>query len=275
MLESNEYIKALGSLSKYVPEFESLCKKYGLSSEQRYVDRDGNERGQYILLLDMYTRRKVGIYPTIEEIQADFSALDIARMLRQLLYLDGKSFSLNGQEYRNPTLGGLLIQFLTEALGKRVEKKESLNSSNPNYPLIGKPVMILSKGGSTGRAYIIPYPEGAKPQQKGFSNAELNAIIDYESKAREEWEKSQGNTERWEGKGKSRLPELGRMAQVIKDLLPLDWKVVDKHNFVAEYMRGAGFLDFKNEERLQEFDGKNRKQKDREVRNWLKAYWGV
>ena len=133
--------------------------------------------------------------------------------------------------------------------------------------------MILSKGfGSTGRAYIVPYPEGAKPQQDGFSDAELGAIIDYENKAKEEWERSQGNTERWEGKGKSRLPELGRVAQEIKDLLPLDWKVVDKHCFVAEYMRRAGFLDFKGEAWLMGFDNKERQQRDRMVRDWIKAY---
>ena len=280
MLESKEYLKALGSLSKYIPEFESLCARYGLSSKQRYVDKDGEERGQYILLLDMYTRRRAGIYPTNEEVQADYSALDIARMLKQLSLYSGGYFTLqvmsDVQDYRNPDIGTILIKSLTEALSRRVEKIPSLNSSNPNNPLKGKPVMLLSKGfGSIGRASIIPYPKGVEPQQDGFSEAELTAIIDYENMAKEEWEKSQGNTERWENIGRSRLPELGRMAQEIKDLLPLGWREVDKNNFVADYMRGAGFLDFKKEVWLGVFDKKSRQQKDRMVRNWLQAYGGV
>ncbi|MBQ6416241.1 MAG: hypothetical protein IJJ65_08335 [Butyrivibrio sp.] len=220
----------------------------------------------YYYLLDLFQRRRQGKSFTTEEILADFSALEIARMLKQLSFSSGNFSLLVGgvsKDYSSPALVGILKQSLEEALGARVEK--------------GKKHLILSKGygagGDEGRAFLIEYPEGCTPKGEGFSNTELDAIIAFEEGLEVEVKKMQGNKERWEKEGGSRLPELGKLSEwIIDNYLPQEWQAVDKNNFVADYLFQAGFLDFKAEVWKAGFKGKNRQQKDRMVRDWMKAY---
>ncbi|MCR4864881.1 MAG: hypothetical protein K5850_06975 [Bacteroidales bacterium] len=237
-------------------EFDALCSQYG------FPVGDSN----YYFLLDLFRRRKQGKSFTDEEILADFSALDIARMLKQLSFSSG-NFSLlvggGSKDYSSPALVGILKQSLEEALGARVEK--------------GKKHMILSKGygagGDEGRAFLIDYPEGCTPMGEGFSNKELDAIIAFEEGLEVEVKKMQGNKERWEKEGESRLPELGKLSEwIIDNYLPKEWQAVDKYNFVADYLFRAGFLDFKGEVWKGGFRDKSRKEKDRMIRNWHLSY---
>lgn len=240
-------------------EFDALCSQYGLPVG------DSN----YFFLLDLFQRRRQGVSFTDEEILSDFTALDIARMLKQLSFSKGY-FSLKvvgdrEKDYTNPALVGIIKQSLEDALGKRVEK--------------GDNNMLLSKskgygaGGDQSRGLLIPYPEGYTPQEVGFSDVELQCIIDFEEGLAVEVKKMQGNKERWEEKGKSRLPELGKLAEwIIINYLPKEWKEVDKHNFVADYLFNAGFLDFKSEIWKAGFRDKKKEQKYKMVLDWIKAY---
>ena len=237
-------------------DFEALCNQYGLPVE------DSN----YYFLLDLFRRRRQGKSFTTEEILADFSALELAGMLKQLSY-SGGAFSLvvGGvkKDYNSPLLVEVLKQSLVVALQARV-KKCGAN-------------MILSKGygagGDEGRAFLIPYPEGCTPQEGGFSEVELNCIIDFEKGLAVEVKKMQGNKERWEKEGASRLPELGKLAEwIMQYYLPEDWLPVQKLNFVADFLFLAGFLDFKGEVWKAGFKDKNKQQKDKMVRDWVKAY---
>ena len=238
-------------------DFDALCSQYGLPVG------DSN----YFFLLDLFQRRRLGVSFTDEEILAELSALEIARMLKQLSNSSG-AFSLAvGRRkpiiYISPALVGILKQSLEDALEARVEK--------------GKKHLILSKGygagGDEGRAFLIEYPEGCTPKAEGFSNRELDAIIAFEEGFEVEVEEMQGNKERWEIEGGSRLPELGKLSEwIIDNYLPKEWQAVDKYNFVADYLFRAGFLDFKGEVWKGGFRDKSRKEKDRMIRNWLMSY---
>ena len=247
-------------------DFEALCGHYGLPVG------DSN----YYFLLSLFSRRRKGISFTTEEILADFSALDIARMLKQLSFSNGV-FSLIvksiKQDFSNPALVEGLKQFLVDALQARVKKVEHLKKGEESLGA----TMILSKGygagGDEGRAFLIPYPEGCTPQEGGFSDVELDCIIDFEGRLAVEVERMRGNKERWEPEGASRLPELGKLAELIEDnYLPKEWQSVDKHTFVADYLFRGGFLDFKSDLWKAGFKGKGRKEKDRMIRNWIQAY---
>lgn len=252
--------------SSIMADFEALCSQYGLPVE------DSN----YYFLLDLFQRRRQGKSFTTEEILADFSALEIARMLKQLSFSGGAFSLIVGavkQDYSSPILVEVLKQSLVDALQARVKKVGNLKKGEESLGA----TMILSKGygagGDEGRAFLIPYPEGSKPQEKGFSEVELDAIIAFEEGLAAEVEKMQGNKERWEKEGTSRLPELGKLSEwIIDNYLPKEWQAVEKYNFVADYLFKAGFLDFKGEVWKAGFSGKGRKEVDRMIRNWIQSY---
>lgn len=262
--------------SEALRDYEALTSDFGLPNE----NGDGS---YYILQLMFVGRRRMqyymaeidsnkvsaedlpegwdsGLVFTFEEICSDFSALEIARMLKQLEKSNGE-ITIEGGGRKNkysPELVEILKQSLNEALEQRVKK--------------GKDMMILDKGyggGFTGRAFIIECP-GVDGTQKGtsFSKEELDAIISYETKAKEAWEKTQGNKEEY---GRTRLTELGKLSNEILAMLPKDWKVSHKQDFAIGFLRGAGYLDYRGEGWLEGFDDKTQLEKRREFRNWIRA----
>jgi len=245
---------------EFESEFDALCLEYDLP-----------KRGyNYVSLLTIYVNRRNGGFPTDVEILSDFTALDIARMLKQLSFSKGAfSLAVGGlsKDYDNPKLVEVLKKSLADALAERVEK---MNSNGVNYMILYKAI------GRRRRGFSLPYPAGCSPQEVGFSNEELNAIIDFELGHMAEVEKMKGNKERWESDGSSRLPELGRLAEMIMEYLPKDWPKVDQLNFVFDFLFKAGFLDFKSEDWKAQFSGivksRIRKMKDRMVRNWVSSY---
>ena len=251
--------------NSFIAEFEALAEKYGLPKEGGSINENRLDQlaSNYQLLQLIYVGRRSGQYFTSEEIVGDFSALEIARMLKQITQAEGDRFKIDYEGwiewYNSPQLVVVLRQSLTDALSQRVKK--------------GNGVLVLFKGyggGDTGRAFIIELPKGIKPQQGGFSEAELDAIIHSEKEAQSAWEITQGNKERNTDNVKSRRPELRDIAEHILGLLPTCWQKVDRYNFVADYMRGAGFLDFMSRVRLMEIDRMDKKQRSTMVRNWLR-----
>lgn len=238
--------------SGILADFEAICGEYGLPAEG----------GNYYFLLDTFTRKRSGMAYTIEEILEDDLALELAEMLKQLSSSFG-GFSLQTgakKDYKNPALVEVLKEALEAALQGRVEK--------------GREHMILSKGygsgGDQGRAFIIPYPEGSTPQEKGFSKEELEAIITYEKEQRGLVEKMKGNVKNYSAP--TRNPELGKLVVFLKQYLPEEWNEATQNSFLADYLCGAGFLDFKGKAWLDGFRDKLKAEKDRQVRDWINSY---
>lgn len=240
-------------------DFEALAEKYGIpkTGEQ---DLTSN----YIILQCIYVSRRMGKYKTSEEIISDFTALDIAKILLQLRYSKG-NFSIEtrgvSQKYSNKTIVEVMEKSLIDKLGCYVEK--------------GAGCMLLKKGaggGFTGRGFVIEYPVGVESHPAGyFSDEELQLLISYEMEKFNDWKLTQGNKQRWEDGGKSRLPELGKVASMIDCYLPNDMKIVDKYNFIAEYMMDAGFLEHMSEDWKVLFNMKDKKGKVRVVKDWIKS----
>lgn len=234
-------------------EFEALCGKYGLPEGE----------GNYYYLLDTFRRRRARKSFTTEEILSDFTALELARMLKQLV-LCGGGFSLvvGGvkKDYNSPALVEVVKQSLEDALQARVRR--------------GRNHLILSKGygagGDEGRAFLIPYPEGHKPQASGFSEEELEAIIRKEEELAEEVEKMKGNKMNYTTY--TRNPELGRLVSFLYQYLPQEWSDATRNAFLADYLCGAGFLDFKGKAWVESFKEKVKEDRDRQVRRWVEAY---
>lgn len=243
-------------------KFLALCAEFGL------------ERTSVIALLDNFRRKKSGLGKTDVEIISDFSALDCARMIVQLsTYKGDVSLWIGGnKQVYSPAIVEVMKGSLMGALCQMVEKKEN--------------ALILKKGqgadGDRARAFVIPCA-GSNPQADTFSMVELNALIDYESKKQKWVKKMEGNTERWEEEGNSRLPELGKIAYEIltmevntesgkKSIFPDGMKETDKYNFISEYMLLAGYLDFKPENWFFNFVNKDKYEISTSVRDWIKAY---
>lgn len=236
-------------------EFDALCASYNLP-------KGGYS---YVSLLTIFANRRNGGFYTTEEILADFSALEIARMLKQLSFSNGDfSLVVGGvtKDYNSPTLVGVLKQSLEDALKSRVEK---VNDNGVNYLVLYK-----TFGRGKRRGYYLPYPNGCTPQEGGFSEVELNCIIDFEKGLAVEVEKMQGNVRN--NTTPTRNPELGGLVLDYKQYLPEEWKGATQNAFLADFLCGAGFLDFKGESWLEGFKEKAKAEKDRLVRNWIASY---
>lgn len=239
---------------EFESEFDALCLEYDLP-----------KRGyNYVSLLTIYVNRRKGGYPTLEEFLADFSALEIARMLKQLSFSnEGFSLVVGGltKDYNSPTLVGVLKKSLVDALAERVEK---VNSNGEHY-------MILYK--SVGRkkwGFCLPYPAGCSQQKVGFSEGELDALIGFENRQKVEVEKMQGNVRN--NTTPTRNPELGKLVLSLKQYLPEEWNPATQNAFLADYLFSAGFLGFKGKSWLEGFREKNKAEKSKLVQDWIKSY---
>lgn len=238
-------------------EFDSICRACSLSESS----------WEYNALLSLLNDRLAGRFITEEEALSDFSALEIATMLRQLSRATELSISVNHvvEKYGNITIP-ILTSALTDSLNARIQKKKKLTAQCGGGKItdIGAN-MILNKGGAGGRAYLIPYPNGEKPQEVGFSKTELDTIIEYETIKKEEYKITQGNG--------THSRELGHLAEWIAEcFLPKEWNVYAKYFFVIHYLIIAGYLDFRGEEWLEKHNKKSINEQSHTVRDWIKEY---
>lgn len=235
-------------------EFDALCDSYGLP-KGKYG---------YVSLLTIFANRRNGGFPTQGEFLADFSAMEIARMLKQLSFSNAGFSLVVGvvtKDYNSPTLVEVLKQSLVDALAERVVK---VNSNGENY-------MILYKSsGRKKRGFYLSYPAGCSPQEVGFSENELDAIIDFERGLQDKVKKMQGNVR--SNTTPTKNPELGELVLSLMQYLPEEWSQATKNAFLADYLCSAGFLDFKGKSWLEGFREKEKSEKDRLVRNWIKSY---
>ena len=245
---------------EYIREFDELCAKYNLS-------KDSQEEGwDYLTLQMIWIEKKQGEFFTPEEIMADFSAMESARMLIQFLQASSTTFGViaggvpNGFEC--PIFFEEIKQSLIDALNKKVTKHSMLQFKE-NGNEVKKPAMILSKGyggGFTGRCYIIPYPNGVVPQQEGWSIEELTALIKYEIEMKRQWVQSQGK-KKTNSSQRTRRQEMKALVELVLNYIPLNRNVVEKYVFISDFMQGAGFFDYQGVLWNSDYENMNNKEK--------------
>ena len=108
------------------------------------------------------------------------------------------------------------------------------------------------------------YPKGEAPQEDGFSLVELDMII-----SMGKWLKD--NVKKLSGKS-TRNPELGQLVTDLYPNLPEEWTDASRNAFLADFLCGAGFLDFKGASWLDAYKDMGKAEKDRMVRNWLESF---
>lgn len=232
-------------------DFDSLCKNYGLR-----VDSECYRELSYI-----FTSRRQGKYFTTYELNSNFPALDIARMLKLLSFSNGAfSFIIGGnkQEYSNQALVDVLKKSLNDTLQTMVERRDDY--LGVTYGSAGDCLVAtcFRKG-----EYI--------PQKDGFSNVELDCIIRMGQSLYERVNKYGGNTQP-NGKAPTRNPALGEFVLDFYPILPQEWNDATRNAFLADFLCDAGFLDFKGDAWKQGFKDKLKEDKDRQVRRWVEAY---
>lgn len=233
------------SLSNIKADFDALLNQYGGIPE---------DSGCYTDLWYLFLHRRLGKHTTEYEEMSNFPASEMAMMLKQLLCSPTGAFSLKvgsaKREYSNPTLVEVLKKSLVDALQAMVTKE---------YPLLN--VTYGSKND-----YLIgwDYPKGETPQEDGFSLVELDMIVEMGK-----WLKD--NVKKLSGKS-TRNPELGQLITDLSPNLPEGWTDATKNAFLADFLCGAGFLDFKGTPWLDGFKDMGKAEKDRMVRNWLESF---
>ena len=233
------------SLSTIKADFDSLLNQYGGIPE---------DSGCYTDLWYLFLHRRLGKHSTEYEEMSNFPASEIALMLKQLLSSPTGAFSLKvgsaKRDYSNPTLVEVLKKSLVDALQAMVTKE---------YPLLN--VTYGSKNG-----YLIgwEYPKGESPQEEGFSLVELDMIISMGKCVKKNVKKLSGHS--------TRNPELGQIVTDLYPNLPEEWVDAKKKAFLADFLCGAGFLDFKGASWLDGFKEKDCGEKAREVLNWIKSF---
>lgn len=262
MVDNQTITSIMEEQSTIKADFDAICSKYGLEE---------NGEGDYYYLLSLFNGRRQGKAFSKYEILSDFSALEIAQMIRQLSNFKKKITSIGGggdiEEYSSPQLIEILKKPLEQALKERVKKITDIGGKNYLILFIG-----YGAGGDEGRASMIPYPDGCTPQEEGFSKDELEILIKREEERRKGVLKMQGNKERWEDEGTSRLQDLGEQAEWIKYYIPQCWTIRKQHCFVFDFLFGAGFLDFKSKIWKKQHKDMKPEQKDRTIRNWIDSY---
>lgn len=225
---------------EYIREFDELCANYGLS-------KDSKEEGwDYLSLQVIWVEKKQGQFLTTEEIIADFSVMEFAQLLLQLEtnkrnVLEVTTHRIEG--YESPHFFSISKLMYQEYLNKRVQKCARLRFWE-NGMEVEQPAMILSKGyggGFTGRAFIIPYPEGVVPQKDGWSIEELQSIVDYERKMKGEWLRSQGISKK-HSEQKSRRGELKSLIKSLLPFVPANFDITKRYAFVFDYMNNLDFF---------------------------------
>ena len=269
-------------LSSIRKDFDALCEQYGLPKDEMSE-----------ALFGIFLSRGVLMPSSTYEGQSVF---EIARMLKQLSGVGIAGFTLQNvggvtrNTYSSPELVEVLKKSLVDALKARVRKiedawvtpdyirfRDSPEDKMVNVRASMAVILQTISGGEEREVYqeerlVYIYPEGVHPSQDSFSEQELEAIINYGERLAEWEKKMMGNKERWMKDGASRLPELGKLAEIIIRRLPVGWTMADKLNFVAGYLYRGGYLDFKDAVWLNEFEKMGRKKKDRMVRNWINSY---
>ena len=243
-------------------EFEAICSRYGYSEEEK----------DYGALLDIFIDKRKGNAYTMYESLSNFSALEMAKMLKQLLGVGNGGFilqnvgGLESNTFTDVSLLEVLKRSLENALLERVKKITDYKRVDGTI----SPSLLVRKDGIIDWLHY-EYPEGCSPQDNGFSEVELNMIIEGEEEVKERLKREhRGNKEKWED-GYTRLPDLGEQALIFIDDLPQEWTTRKKHCFIADYLFFAGFLDFKSEQWKERYNRMGDKEKDRMVRNWIKA----
>lgn len=248
-------------------DFEALCNQYGLQVEQNKV------------LQAIYEAKQEGLFQMPSFALDNMPVFDLAKMLKQL-YKSAGTFTLKvgggKEDYSSPILVEVLKQLLNQALKERVRKQ---NETWVDLGVMGYEKFPIGKKTNIGASMVITlwdwgkqekiilYPEGVIPSQDTFSEWELEAIIDTGKELERVVEKMQGN-----GSGTyspTRNPELGEMAILLKSHLPEEWNSATQNSFIADFLLGAGFLDFKGDSWLDDFKDKGKAEKDRLVRNWI------
>lgn len=242
--------------------YKDLCKAFGFTGY-----------GYYALLSLLIDRLNDRFY-TEEEITSDFTALENARLLRQLLKASELTIIGGGVTEHYNSVSPIIIEGLIKSLDSVVQKRSRIIAQNGLEKTDLGANMILNKGwggGGTGLAFRIPYPDGVTPQKEGYSIEELNAIIDYETIKQEEYQNYLGN--KWGGTY-TRSPLLGHISEwIIESFLPEDWITEDKLNFVFNYLAYAGYLDHKPEAwKTKNIDRGEYHMQGRVARSWIDSY---
>ncbi len=249
---------------KAIQEYKILCRANNLSGY-----------GYYALLSLLKDRLEKRFY-TEEEIMSDFSVLENAMLLKQLLTsANGMTIIAGGasEQYGNASRS-IMIGALVDYLDKRIQKRAKITAQSGLEITDLGANMILNKGyggGGTGRAYLIPYPPGVLPQEEGYSIQELDTIIGYESIKQDEYKAYIGNKQ---GGKHSLNPMLGHISEwIIDSFLPKDWILENKLYFVFNYLACAGYLDHKQEAwKFKNIDKGDIHMQGRAVRSWIEAY---
>jgi hypothetical protein len=231
-------------------DYDALCGQYSGIPE---------DSPSYTYLWSIFLARRQGGYPLDYEVDITCPALDIATMLKQLSYSSG-AFSLKvgsgRKDYSSPALVDVLKKSLTDALLDMVEKitlEEDCHYMSVNY----------GKDGSYSVAW--DYPAGELPQEDGLSKVELEMILKI-------GECLKDRTKKFGGRAQGRWPVLGQLVLDLYPFLPPEWNNATKNAFLAEFLYGAGFLDFYGASWLEEFKDKGKGERDKQVRDWIDSY---
>lgn len=254
-------------IEKAIEEYKGLCRAYNFTGYG------------YSALLSLLIDRLEERFYTEEEIMSDFSVLENASMLRQLLSSPNSMTITTGgaTEQYGSASRSIMISALVNYLDQRIQKRSRMTSQSGLVITDLGANMILNKGfggGGTGRAYRIPYPPGVLPQEIGYSIEELNAIIGYESIKQDEYRAYMGNKQ---GGKHSRNPLLGHICEwIIESFLPEDWILENKLYFVFNYIAYSGYLDHKPEAwKFKNIDRGDIHMQGRAARSWIEAYHRV
>lgn len=242
--------------------FDKLCN-------DSYLNQSLSGYG-YQAFLSILDNRITGRFATEEEIGRDFSALEIAQMLKQIY--KAEEFTLVVEDarikYRNSSLVAIISDSLIKELQKRISKSPHSVAKRGNDIVEDYgAVMYLNKfAGNDGRVTRIPYPEGVTPYlEDGFSIEEIDEIIRFEKMQETISRKYLGN--------KTRSPELGHLCEILLPFLPEEWILEDKCYFLYGFLVLAGFLDFRGEKWISAQEStKWKNDKAHQVKDWIKAY---
>lgn len=256
--------------SEYIREFDELCTEYGLSKDSEVEGWD------YLALQVIWIEKKQGQFFTTEEIIADFSGMESAMMLLQFLETSSNTFEVIvgsvTKVFECPVFFSEIKQFLIDMLNKRVQKFESLKFRENGVEVV-KPAMILSKGyggGFTGRAFIIPYPEGVIPQKECWSIEELTTIIKYEIQKKNEWLQSQGRKKR-NSSQRTKRKEMKALVEYLLNFMPLNMNVMSQYAFMSDFMQRAGFFDYQGVVWNSDYEYMNNKEKYDVIHKFMEA----
>lgn len=231
-------------------DYDALCSQYSGIPE---------DCPSYTYLWSIFLERRQGGHPLDYEVDITCPALDIATMLKQLSYSPG-TFSLivgsGRKNYSSPVLVELLKESLTGKLLTMVEKQtfdDDCHYLSINY-------------GEDGRwGWALDYPDGQLPQEDGLSEVELEMILTI-------GEQLKDRTKKMGGYSQGRSPVLGQFILDLYPFLPPEWNNATKNAFLADFLCGAGFLDFYGASWLDGFKDKGKGEKDRQVRDWINSY---